>query len=481
MANVEDSLYPLLGRYVAAPQWVKWLVGSTWARLPKRLKHGSGHTHWQALAAERQPAQLAALAQLNLRETLLEALQQVPAYEAYRELAHDLSDPLAVLQQLPPVGKAELKAALPRYLSRRHGPRQRLLTFTGGSTSEPLRFYLHAGVTRMKEYAFMADFHARIGQQDDDISLALRGRSVPTAAHGGRLWMYDPIKRWLVLSSDHLEPRFMPQYVQAMQRWRPTIITANPSGAYPLAKWLKAHPCPEVTERIKGVLLFGEQLHEHQMADLRAVFGCPVLNHYGHSERVLMGAAVPGDDRLHFWPQYGHLELLDDAGRPITRPGVVGEVVGTSFHNLVQPFVRYRTGDLGAWSARPPAAGLEGFPVLEHIEGRLQEFVVCSDARLVSIATLGAAHFSELAEVGAIQYEQHTPGRVVLKVETRQPLGEAARLRVEQAVWHKTQGGIRAEVREVPFIERTQRGKRSLLQQKLDLSGYLGASHRGGA
>jgi phenylacetate-CoA ligase len=474
--SFEDLIYPLLKTYVSSPQWVKRTVGAAYSCLPKVMRFGPGYDQWSTLAAERDPAKLKEISVNGLRATLQEALTQVPFYEKYRDLAKDLSDPYAILKQLPTVSKTDIKKDLNGFLSKRFGPQNRLETFTGGSTSEPMKFFLHAGVTRTKEYAFIADFQARMGKTPTDISLALRGRSVPTAAKGGPLWMYEPIKRWLIVSSDHLERKYMPQYIDAMKQWHPTIISANPSGVYPLAKWLQSHPCPEVTDRIKGVELFGENLYEHQLDTIRAVFKCPVLNHYGHSERVVMAAAVAGDDRLYFWPNYGHVELVDDAGNTITEPGVVGEICGTSFDNFVMPFVRYRTGDMGAWSAKP-SKGPEGFPVLENFEGRLQEFAVCNDKRLISVATLGAAHFSEIANVGAIQYEQHEPGKIILRVETDQPLSAAARQSVEKAVFDKTQGGCTVTVVEVPFIERTSRGKRSLFKQTLDLSSYLGSTH----
>ena len=474
--SFEDLIYPLLKSYVSSPPWVKRTVGATYARLPKVMRFGPGYDKWALRAQERDPVVLKQMVTENLRATLQEALTQVPAYAAYRSLADDLADPYAALAQLPTVTKADYKRNLANYQSARHGDKQRLETFTGGSTSEPMKFFLHAGITRTKEYAFIGDFQSRFNKTPEDISMALRGRSVPTAGRGGPMWMYEPIKKWLICSSDHLERQYMQQYVDAMKQWKPTIISANPSGVYPLAKWFLSNPCPEVTNRIKGIELFGEMLYPHQIEAMRAVFHCPILNHYGHSERVVMAAAVPGDDRLYFWPQYGHVELIDDEGKVITQPGVVGEICGTSFDNFVMPFVRYRTGDMGAWSAAP-SKGPEGFPVLESFEGRMQEFVVSSDQRLISVATLGAAHFSELASVGAIQYEQNEPGKLILRVETDHPLTEHARKSAEDAVWQKTQHGCTVEVIEVSHLERTKRGKRSLLKQTLDLSSYLGSTH----
>lgn len=33
--------------------------------------------------------------------------------------------------------------------------------------------------------------------------------------------MYEPIKRQLILSSDHLEHRYMPEYMAAVWQWKP--------------------------------------------------------------------------------------------------------------------------------------------------------------------------------------------------------------------------------------------------------------------
>jgi phenylacetate-CoA ligase len=96
--------------------------------------------------------------------------------------------------------------------------------------------------------------------------------------------------------------------------------------------------------------------------------------------------------------------------------------------------------------------------------------VVCRDGRLISITTLGAAHFNELAEVQAIQYEQHERGRIELKVETSAPLSGKARESIVHAVREKTQGGCEVEIVEVDRIARTERGKQMLLIQHLDLS-----------
>jgi len=118
---------------------------------------------------------------------------------------------------------------------------------------------------------------------------------------------------------------------------------------------------------------------------------------------------------------------------------------------------------------------LPGYPAVERIVGRLQEFIVCRDRRLVSITTLGVAHFPELALVDAIQYEQKEPGRVVLKVVGETRLTGEQLARIAAAVERKTQGGCDVEAVQVEQIGRTPRGKARMLIQHIDIRKYFGA------
>lgn len=468
----EDLLHPLLGHYINSPQWVKSTVGRLYSSLPVGLLRGPRYKRF--LAESERITDAASLQADKLRETLSWSLMTVPAYSAYRDLLDDLADPYAVLRAFPLASKEQLRTDLQSYLSRGIPTMMRLPTFTGGSTTVPLSFYLQRGVSRPKEYAYMQRFHERAGHRGADLVLALRGRSVPGAGvQGGRLWMHDPIKNQLMFSCDHMDRPRMAQYIRALREWKPCFIQAYPSALYPLARWLAENPDPSITGRIRAVMLYSENPYGFQMELFKEVFKCPILKHYGHSERVLMAASMPDDDRYVFWPQYGHLELVAPDGSPVTGPGVLGEIVGTGFDNRVLPFTRYRTGDLGMW-AEHGHASLPGHPVLEKIEGRLQEFVVCSDLRLISITTLGAAHFEDLPHVEKMQYEQTVPGDLVLRVviDRAPPVGWKHTL--AKAIREKTQGGCDIRVVEVDDISRTNNGKHRMLIQHIKLDQFFG-------
>jgi len=466
---LEDQLHGLLGRYIAAPQWLRSPLGLGYRLLPQALRHGAGYAAFAAQAACKDRDAIAQLAGAKLATTLKTALLHVPAFAAYRDLIPEIAHPYRCLGHFPITAKDHIKRNLDAYLSRATRPARRMRMFTGGSTAQPMAFFLERHVTRCREAAYVETFSRDLlDWRAEDRTLSLHGRTVSGAGRdGGRLWMYEPIRRQLILSSDHLERRYMPEYVSILRSRRPAQIHAYPSALQPLALWLVEHPCAEYTDAVRGILLTSENVNPGQIELFRAAFpAARIVKHYGHSERVLMALSLGDAAEYHFSPLYGHLELVDRAGQPITTPGETGEIVGTSFDNSVMPFVRYRTGDLGVW---------EGPSILRSIEGRVQEFIVCLDHRLVSITTLGAAHFSELAAADCIQYEQSEPGRVTLRVVTPNALDKPSIGRIERAVRDKTQGGCEVRVCRVPRIERTARGKHQMLIQHLDLGSFFGA------
>lgn len=477
---IEDLLHRWLKHYTAGPQWLKSLLGGGYALLPEDVRHGAALDRFAGEAALHDPQALRAFTTRKLAETLRWALQTVPAYADWRAQAAGEFDPRALLARLPRLEKAALKAELEAHVSTATGPGHRLVTHTGGSTSIPMRLYLERHVSRAKDFAYTRCWDRSIGIGPRDRVFVLRGRTVPGAgAYGDRVWSWDPIRRFVHLSSDHLEPEYMPRYVEAMRRWKARFIQAFPSAIVPLAQWLREHPASDVTERIAAIQLYSENTYPHQVELLREVFGCPVFLEYGHSERAAKAISAADDPRYCFWPSYGYVELLRPDGQPVRQPGELGEIVATAFDNRVMPLLRYRTGDFATLAEASTL--FPGFLAAGRIEGRLQEFLVCADHRVVSICSIGAAHFDALAGAQRMQFEQREPGRAVLHVVADAPLPPAVVSALQRGMREKTQGGIEIDVQRVDAIRPTRAGKYLLLRQHLDVSRYLGAAMGAGS
>jgi len=478
---IEDRIYPLLKHYIGAPQALKSMMGAAYSMVPTSWRYGAQYAGFmEEIARSDDQDWIRARVDAKLLDTLKWAVKTVPAYAALKaEVARDRS-PQELLAAFPLLPKDRVKADTASFLSQAMAPGARLPMHTGGSTSVPMRIYLQKYVSRSKDFAYNGAFDRVAGVGADDLILAARGRPVRGADKpGGRIWLLDPIKHYLQVSGNHLEPHHMPQYIDAMRRYRPSFVHAYPTAIEPLARWLEAHPADDVTSRIRCVQLFSETVHDYQLDLIERVFKCPVILDYGHSERAVKAISMPGDRRYFFWPLYGKMELVDADGRPVTQPGVLGEIVATGFDNKVMPLIRYRTGDMATWSDRPNTTR-PGFACVDRIEGRLQEFLVCRDHRLVSITSMCAAHFEVLVTADCMQFEQTEPGRAVLKVLSPTELTDEARRVLSEGIRAKTQGGLEVETVRVDELPRTVSGKHRLLLQHLDISRYFGATGAAG-
>jgi phenylacetate-CoA ligase len=141
---IEDFLHPLLKHYLEAPRWLKAsAAGRAYAWLPQSVRLGSAYdTFRDELAASQGAVAVRDLATRKLEATLRWAIETVPAYRQYRSLLARGGDPRELVAQLPVTGKLDIKRDPARYLSSAMPASRRLEMFTGGSTRNPMQFYL---------------------------------------------------------------------------------------------------------------------------------------------------------------------------------------------------------------------------------------------------------------------------------------------------------------------------------------------------
>jgi len=144
----------------------------------------------------------------------------------------------------------------------------------------------------------------------------------------------------------------------------------------------------------------------------------------------------------------------------------MGELVGTSFHNPLMPFIRYRTQDFGVVGRCICGCGTK-YPMIERVEGRLQEYIVTGDGRLISICVMGAAHFDVLDNVYQLQYYQDTPGQLVCRIVPRGGFSESDKETIRKAIEAKVGQSTIVTVENVASIPRTADGKHRMMIQRI--------------
>lgn len=317
-------------------------------------------------------AELQRMQHRRLRDLLIAAGSNVPYYrDQFRELGfrpHEFESTLD-LQRLPLLTKALIRQNTERLRSAVAG---RLLRYsTGGSTGEPMIFYM--GLDRVT-HDVAAKWRATRWWDVDigDPEIVLWGSPVELKAQ-------DRIKRWRdKLLRSRLLPAFrlseaqIDHYIATIQRVRPRMIFGYASAVALLARRAETMGQSLSSVGVRVVFLTGETLYPDQREVVERVFAAPVANGYGSRDAGFIAHQCPHGS-LHISAEHIIVELLDDAGQPVT-PGEQGEIVTTHLATQDFPFIRYRTGDMAVLSKNACTCG-RGLPVLQEVLGRATDFI----------------------------------------------------------------------------------------------------------
>jgi phenylacetate-CoA ligase len=440
--------------------------GSRSARANARLLEES--LHWEPRQFEQWKLE-------RIRGLLQHAEQHVPYYRSlFQRLGFSARDlrSLADLQAIPPITKEEVKRHAQDLLSEKMQPGLVVRAFTGGSTGEPMAFFLDRERFRL-ESSFFYFIWKKYGHELGRDRVALFKANPAPDPDRKIFWRYDRSLNYLRFDSNYLNrPENFEAYRTALEGFGAKVLFGYPSSIHQLARMYQqsGRPAPQ----FKLVLLASENVYDRQRDLIQEVFRPDhTFWHYGHSEGAALAFRVPGDLRMQFVDLYGHAELLDEAGKPVTEPGRLGEIVATGYSRYM-PFIRYRTSDYASLASDPSGLFASGL-VVDRIEGRLQEFVVTRDERLVSVCTIGGYHFPEMRDLLHIQYFQDRPGFLTLRyVETPGiPLDPPAQQSLVQAFEAALRGTLRLELERVDEILLSPTNKKQMLVQKLEIDGYL--------
>lgn len=386
-----------------------------------------------------------------LRTIVVAAARHVPYYrDRYRALGIDVEGigfPEA-MARLPTITKDDVRDGGAAFVSRKkHGPL--FSGSTSGTTGTPLKLKQDLPAIN-RENAFVWRQLAWAGFGRGERRAWMRGDMiVPASERRPPYWRLDRAENMLMLSSYHLSDSTACAYLEALAAFDPVVIQAYPSSVGFLATWLLDAGARYRGRALRGIVTSSEMLEVGRRREIERAFGCRVFDWYGQLERVAaIGTCEHG--RYHLLCDYSFVELLP-AGDGLF------ELVGTGFHNLSMPLIRYRCGDL----VRPAAPGQRcacgrSFPLIDQVIGRADDPVKLADGR--SIGRLDHI-FKGLDGILEAQIRQDRLDAVSILVVPGAGFGDKTRQALLRNARERLGDQAALEIRLVERIPRSANGK----------------------
>jgi phenylacetate-CoA ligase len=319
----------------------------------------------------------------QLRTQVQRAYREVPYYrQAFRDagvteatLSHFTSSDL---EKLPRLEKAFVRqnadALLTQEACRRRPPR----FHSSGSTGAPIPVYMDSEMHQHTIAVREARSFRWAGVSYRDSRCTLGGRLVSSPSQTSPpFWRYNRWEKQLYLSAHRMGRETVPDYVAALNHFRPATVIGYATAIYVFAKLIRDMRLNIRSPR--AVITTAERLEPYMRPVIEESFGTKVFEEYGSAENCALATECE-QGRLHFHPDFGFVEIVRPDGKPAAA-GELGELLVTGFANTKQIFVRYRIGDLAAWAPEACPCGRNSLPIVADLVGRVEDIIVAPDGR----------------------------------------------------------------------------------------------------
>ena len=328
-------------------------------------------TYEAFLAYRDRSVPLRELQRERLSTLLARVLRTVPALRAHGVGLDD--DPFATLARLPTVTKQQIRGDYRGHFAEDIDPRDCASVVTSGTTGVPLKIvhnsehFVHVNALALERalgYGLSLDrkvLRPFKSEADEWFEYTVPSAGFLRYAEFGFVADEAPVARRCV-------------------EFAPDVVFTHPSRALALRDMLTDALRPRIVQT------FGEQLSASGREAIESHFQAPVRDCYGVNEAGTIAAQCPEYGSYHIEGERIWVEIVDAAGNPLP-DGREGDIVVTNLLNTVMPFVRYRTGDIGALSADRCACGREQ-KVLRLITGRQHGAIVLPDGSHTDVLRL---------------------------------------------------------------------------------------------
>lgn len=247
---------------------------------------------------------------------------------------------------------------------------------TSGSTGIPLRIIKDRQTTAFMDAAMYRSY-SWYGISPGSRQLRIWGMEIG-ALGKVKDYLKDLFLNRIRFSAFDLDKSNFSDLVWRIDRFRPSFIYGYAQSVFEFAKFIADKNLDLSYLHLRAVIVTGEMIFDWQKQVINYAFKCPVINEYGCTEAGIISIECP----------YGNMHVISDILyiETIKSDRLSGEeedeILITELNNNYSPLIRYKVGDKGKLSDKLCPCG-RGFPVLTHIKGRSDDFIVFPSGKKV--------------------------------------------------------------------------------------------------
>lgn len=394
----------------------------------------------------------------RLQALLRHAYAECPFYRRRFEDAGLTPDDVCGLEDLralPILEKRNIQEQSKEMVARSWPRTDLIANQTGGSTGAPVSFYL-SKARKCSRAAATLRHNRWAGWRIGDRAAVIWGAPRDRPADSWRARLRTALLREpLWLDTANITEASLADFHTALLQYRPRIIQAYARSAVLFARYLQARGL--TPHRPHSIVTSAEVLEEDERRLLEDVFGCPVFNRYGCREVSVIASECAAHSGLHIMAEGLYIEIETPHGP--AAPGEMGSILVTDLLNYAMPLIRYRIGDAGAWASGTCPCG-RGLPRLERVAGRVTDFLVGCDGRLVSGVYLATYVVAQRPSLGQVQILQRKAGAVTYRIKPGRHFNRMLDLEYLRMMTHRYLGaGMQMESEMVENLPAEPSGK----------------------
>ncbi len=263
----------------------------------------------------------------------------------------------ADLVQFPITTKKQVSESCERFWA---VPREKLvdISTTSGTTGVPTLYPLtHADLQRLGLNEFLC--FSRVGlHAGDTVILAV---TIDKCFMAG-LAYFEGLRQ-IGATAVRVGAGSPAMMLSMIDRLQPTAIVSVPSFLKRVADYAKQHGVDLASSSVTKLVCIGEPVRDADLqptplaGQVSRAWGAQLFSTYGVTELASSLCECTAGQGGHLHPQLLHIEILNDAARPVP-DGQVGQLVATTIGVQGMPLIRFATGDMTVMYRDHCACGL---------------------------------------------------------------------------------------------------------------------------